>query len=36
MWSMAPELMTHVEEEKIKHVLDLSESTSVLIETDAY
>ena len=34
MWSLAPELMTHVEEEEIKHVLVLPDSTSVLIEVD--
>ena len=35
MWSMAPESMTHVEEE-IKHVLVLPDSTSVVIEVDVY
>ena len=35
MWSMALELMTHVEEEEIKHVLVLPGSTSVGIELDA-
>ena len=35
MWSVAPDLMTHVEEEKIKHVLVLPNSTSVQIEVDA-
>ena len=34
MWSLAPESMTHVEEEKIKHVLVLPDSTSVVIEVD--
>ena len=34
MWSMAPESMTHVEEEEIKHVLILPDSKSVLIEVD--
>ena len=35
MWSVAPKSMTHVEEEEIKHVLVLPDSTSVLIEADA-
>ena len=35
MWSVAPESMTYVEEEEIKHVLVLLDSTSVLIEVDA-
>ena len=35
MWSVAPELMTHVEEEEIKHVLVLPNSTRVQIEVDA-
>ena len=35
MWSVVPELMTHVEEEEIKHVLVLPNSTSVVIEVDA-
>ena len=35
MWSVAPESMTHVEEEEIKHVVVLPDSTSVLIEGDA-
>ena len=35
MRSMAPESMTHVEEEEIKHVLVLPDSTSVMIEVDA-
>ena len=34
MWSVAPESMTHVEEEEIKHVLVLPNSTSVVIEVD--
>ena len=34
MWSVAPESMTHVEKEEIKHVLVLPDSTSVLIEVD--
>ena len=34
MWSVAPESMTHVEEEEIKHVLVLHDSTSVLIDVD--
>ena len=35
MWSVTPESMTHVEEEEIKHVLVLPDSTSVLIEVKA-
>ena len=35
MRSVAPESTTHVEEEKIKHVLFLPDSTSVMIEVDA-
>ena len=35
MWSVALESMTHVEEEEIKHVLVLPDSTSVVIEVDA-
>ena len=35
MCSVAPESMTHVEEEEIKHVLVLLDSLSVLIEVDA-
>ena len=34
MWSVAPELMTHMEEEEIIHVLVLLDSTSVVIEVD--
>ena len=34
MWSMAPESITHVEEEEIKHVLVVPDSTSVVIEVD--
>ena len=34
MWSRAPESMTLVEEEEIKHVLVLPDSTSVVIEVD--
>ena len=36
MWSVAPKLMTHVEEEEIKHVLVLPNSTSEVIKVDAY
>ena len=32
MWSVALESMTHMEEEKIRHVLVLPDSTSVVIE----
>ena len=35
MWSVAPELMTHVEEDERKHVLVLPDSTSVEIGVDA-
>ena len=35
MWSVALESMTHVEEEEIKYVLVVSDSTSVVIEVDA-
>ena len=35
MWSMAPELLTYVEEEEIKYVLVLFDSMSVLIEVEA-
>ena len=35
MWSVAPESITHVEEEEIKHVLVLLDSMSVVIEVDA-
>ena len=35
MWLGAPESMTHVEEEEIKHVLVVPDSTSVVIEVDA-
>ena len=36
MWSVAPESMTHVEEEEINHLLVLPDSTSVVIEEDAH
>ena len=35
MWSKAPKSMTHVEEDEIKHVLVLPDSTSVGIEVVA-
>ena len=35
MWSVASESMNHVEEDEIKHVLVLLDSTSVVIEVDA-
>ena len=35
MWSMAPKSMTHVEEDERKHVLVLSNSSSVVIKVDA-
>ena len=31
MWLVVPKLMTHVEEEEIKHMLVLPDSTSVVI-----
>ena len=34
MWSVALKSMTHVEEEKIKYVLVLPDSTNVAIEVD--
>ena len=34
MWSMAPESMTHLEEEEIRLVLVLPDSASVVIEVD--
>ena len=34
MWSVAPKLMTHLEEKEIKHVLVLPDSTNILIEVD--
>ena len=35
MWLVAPESITHVEEEEIKHVLVLLDLMSVVIEVDA-
>ena len=35
MWYVAPKSMTQIEEEEIKHVLVLPNSTSVMIEVDA-
>ena len=35
MWSVAPESTTHMEEEEIRHVLILPDSTSVVIEVGA-
>ena len=35
MWSVALESMNHVEEDKIKHVLVLPDSASVVIEVNA-
>ena len=35
MWSGAPELMTNVEAEEIKHVLVLPGSMSIVIKVDA-
>ena len=35
MWSVAPESMTHAEENERKHVLVLPDSTSVEIGVDA-
>ena len=34
MWSVAPELITHMEEHERKLVLILPDSTSVVIEVD--
>ena len=34
MWLVAPESMTYVEEDEIKHLLVLPDSTSVVIEVD--
>ena len=34
MWSMAPESMTHMEKEEIRHVLVLPDLMSVVIEVD--
>ena len=36
MWSVAPELMTHMEEDERKHMLVLLDSVSVVVEVDAY
>ena len=35
MWLMNLESMIHLEEEEIRHVLSLYDSTSVMIEVDA-
>ena len=35
MWSVAPESMTHVEEDERKHVLVLPDSASVVKDVDA-
>ena len=35
MWSVAPESMTHEEEDERKHVLILPNSTSVVIKVNA-
>ena len=35
MWSVAPESMTYVEEDEIKHVLVLPDPTRIVIEVDA-
>ena len=35
MWSVASKSMIHIEEEEIKHVLVLPNSTSVVIEVDS-
>ena len=34
MWFVVPKSMTHVEEEEIKHMLVLPDSTSVVIGID--
>ena len=35
MWSVAPESMTYVEEDEGKHVMDLPDSTSVVMDVNA-
>ena len=35
MWSVAPESMTHLEEDDIRHVLGLPYSTSVVVRVEA-
>ena len=35
MWSVAPESMSHVEEDERKHVLVLPDSTRVAMDVDA-
>ena len=35
MGSMAPESMTHLEEEEIRHVLGLPYPTSIVLEVEA-
>ena len=35
MWLVASDSMTHMEEEEIRHVLVLPNSTSIVIEVDA-
>ena len=35
MWFVAPESMTHVEEDERKHVLVLPDSASVVVEVNA-
>ena len=34
MWSVAPESMTHVEEDERKHMLVLPDLTSVLVDAN--
>ena len=31
MWSMAPQSITYLEEEEIRHVLDLPDPTSIVL-----
>ena len=34
MWSVAPESMTHLEEEEIRHVLGLPNPASIVLEVE--
>ena len=35
MWSVAPKSMTHLEEDKIRHVLGLPNSASIVLGVEA-
>ena len=35
MWSVAPESMTHLEEEEIRHVLGLPDPASIMLGVEA-